>query len=150
MAEFQFKLDTVFKHRQMIEDQRQRELAKVLRQRMILLDQLRQMQASITDSKRDLRDGLVGAVDMDRVAHFARYSGQTTARAHAIVAKLATIERQAEVHRAQLLQATQDRKAIERLREKQFRKWKLEQDRREAAMLDEIGVGQYAHRMMSS
>lgn len=150
MAEFQFKLDTVLKQRQMIEDQRQRELAKSLRQKMILLDQLRQMQSTITDSKRDLRDGLVGKVDMDRVAHFARYSGQTTARAHAIVAKLATIERQAEAHRQQLVQATQDRKAIERLREKQFRKWKLEQERREAAMLDEIGVGQYAHRMMSS
>jgi len=150
MAEFQFKLDTVLQQRRMIEDQRQRELAKSLRQRMILLDQLRLMQTSITDSKRDLRDGLVGNVDMDRVAHFARYSGQTTARAQAIVSKLATIERQTEMHRQQLVEATQARKAIERLREKQFRKWKTEQDRREAAMLDEIGVGQFAFRMMTN
>ncbi len=150
MAEFHFKLDMVLQQRRMVEDQRQRELAKALRQRMILLDQLRQMQVTITDSKRDLREGLVGVVDMTAVAQFARYSGQTTARAQAIVTKLASVEKQAEMNRLQLIEATQARKAIERLREKQYRKWKTEQDRREAAMLDEIGVGQFAFRLMTS
>lgn len=148
MAEFQFKLEAVLQQRRTIEDQRQRDLAKVLRQRMILLDQLRSMQSTITQSKTDLRTGLIGEVDMNRVSQFARFSGQATARAHAIVAKLATIERQAEHARLHLVEATQARKAIERLREKQFRKWKTEQDRREAAMLDDIGVGQYAFRLV--
>ena len=148
MAEFLFKLEAVLQQRHTIEDQRQRDLAKVLRQRMILLDQLRSMQTTIIQSKTDLRTGLTGTVDMTRVAQFARFSGQATARAQAIVAKLATVERQAEQARLQLVEATQARKAIERLREKQHRKWKTEQDRREAAMLDEIGVGQYAFRLV--
>jgi len=149
MVEFLFKLETVLQQRRNIEDQRQRDLAKVLRQRMILLDQLKATQGTISQSKGDLRSGLIGRVDMDRVAGFARYSGQATARAHAIVAKLATVERQAEAARAVLLEATRARKAIERLRDKQFRKWKTEQSRREAAMLDEIGVGQYAFRLVT-
>lgn len=149
MAQFQFKLETVLEQRRAIEDKCQRELAKVLRQRMILLDQLRLMQSNIVQSKADLRDGLVGDVDMVRVAQFARYSGQTTVRAQAIVTRLATIERQAEMARQQLLESTQARKAIERLREKQYSKWKTEQDRREAALLDEMGVGQYAFRMVA-
>lgn len=148
MAEFLFKLEAVLQQRRTIEDQCQRDLAKVLRQRMILLDQLRAMQSTITQSKTDLRDGLVGTVDMDRVSHFARYTGQTAIRAQAIVTKLASIERQANTARNHLIAATQARKAIERLREKQHRKWKTEQDRREAAMLDEIGVGQYAFRLV--
>ncbi len=150
MAEFLFKLESVLQQRRTVEDQRQRDLAKVLRQRMILLDQLRAMQTTITQSKGDLKQGLVGKVDMGSVAQFARFSGQATARAHQIVAKLAVIERQAESARVQLVEAMRDRKAIERLREKQLRKWKTEQDRREAAMLDEIGVGQFAFRMMGN
>ncbi len=147
MPQFTFTLEVVLQQRRMQEDQCQRDLAKVLRQRMILMDQLRQMQSTITQSKLDLRTGLIGAVNMDAVSQFARFSAQTTVRARALVAKLAGVERQAEAARGKLLAATKARKAIERLRERKFRQWKLEQSRREGAMLDEIGVGRFAFRL---
>ncbi len=133
----------------MQEDQCQRELAKILRERMILLDQLRQMQTTITQSKSDLRSGLVGDVDVNAVAQFARFSAQTTVRARALVTRLAGMERQAEASRGRLIVATKARKALERLRERQFRKWRQEQLRRESAILDEIGVGRFAFNLAS-
>jgi len=94
MAQFQFRFKTLLKHRQRLEDQRQRELAQHLRTRMILHDQIREMQDTIRDSKRSMADGLVGKVDLTRVGQFARYSGHAAQRARQIVVKLAGLEKQ--------------------------------------------------------
>jgi flagellar export protein FliJ len=144
MAKFQFKLDPVLLQRRAREDICQRELAKALRQRMILQSQLRTMQQTITYSKRDLADGLVGRIDMDRVSHFARYSSQVTHRAHAIVSRLGGVEKQINTAREKLAQATRARKALDLLRERRHRQWRQQLDRREAAQLDELAVQRYA------
>jgi flagellar protein FliJ len=149
MAKFRFKFDTVLQQRRHAEDQCQRALAKVIRQRMILQNQLRSMQQTITRSKGDLRSGLVGRVDMDRVGHFARYSGQSTARAHAIVSKLAALEQPIAEARARLLDASRARRAMELLKERHLTEWRRQEERRESAQLDEIGVQAHARRAMA-
>ena len=60
MAQFVFKLEPVLQQRRLAEDQCQRDLAKVTRERMILLDQPRLMQTTIASSTRKLRDGPIG------------------------------------------------------------------------------------------
>lgn len=149
MAKFAFKLETVLQQRRNSEDERQRELAKLLRERMILLDQLRSIQSTITHSKSELRQSLTGSVDLMQVSQFARFSAQATGRAHAIVNRLAGVEQSVEAARARLIESTKARKAIERLREKQYRKWTDTQQRREAAELDEIGVGRHAMSLLA-
>ena len=116
---------------------------------MILLDQLRLMQTTITSSKRDLRDGLIGKVDMTRVGQFARFSGQSTVRAQQLVQRLAALEKRVQAAQQRLIEAAKARKAIERLRELHHQRWQQAQDRREAAMLDEMGVGAFAFRLMT-
>lgn len=143
MALFHFKFDLVLRQRQMEEDRCQRELAKVLRQRMIFQTQLRQMQETITTSKRGLASGLIGRVDLAQVASFARYSGQVAQRAQQLVLRLATLEKQIEQARQQLLRATRARQALELLRQRQYDRWRLEQERRERIELDEIAAQQF-------
>ncbi len=147
MPSFRFRLEVVLKHRMAVEDQRQRELAAVLRLRMILHEQLRLMQQTIVDSKRELAGGLVGPVDVDRITQFARYSGQVRQRAAAIVTRLAGAEKQIEAARQRLLEATKARKALELLRDRQREQWRREEDRREAAALDELAVQAYGRRL---
>lgn len=149
MAAFKFKLESVLRQRQMEEDQRQRDLAKLLRQRMIFHNELQTMQRSIVESKRDLAGGLVGRVDLGSVSGFARYSGQLAQRAHAIVARLAGLEKQIAPTRQRLIEASRARRAIERLRERHYRQWLLQMQRREASQLDEIGVTRFAYRVMA-
>ena len=144
MSKFKFQFESVWVQRRAQEEKCQRHLAKVLRQRMILRDQLRQMQQTITQSKQDLTEGLTGTVDLAGVSGFARYSGQVTQRAHAFVTRLAVVEKQIDTARATLLEATHGRRAIELLRDKRRRLWQQQQDRREAAQLDEIAVQRHA------
>ena len=144
MSTFKFQFESVWIQRRAEEEKSQRHLAKALRQRMIFRDQLRQMQQTITQSKRDLADGLTGTVDLARVSGFARFNGQVVQRAHAFVTRLAVVEKQIDTARATLLQATHARRAIELLRDKRRRQWQQQQDRREAAELDEIAVQRHA------
>lgn len=140
MAKFQFKLDPLLLQRRVEEDRCQRELAQSLRQRMILRDQLGTMQHTITQSKGRLSDGLVGALDVDRVLQFARYSGQVTQRAQGMVVKLAGLEKQIDTARQKLLEATRARKALELLRNRRYQEWRGHIERQQDAQQDEIGL----------
>lgn len=148
MAQFQFRFKTLLAHHRRVEDQRQRELAQHLRTRMILHDQIRDMQDTIRDSKQSMADGLVGKVDLTRVGQFARYSGHAAQRARQIVLRLAGIEKQIEVARTDLLDATKQRKSLELLRDKHEAQWRYEQDRRETNELDELATTRFARRLM--
>lgn len=148
MAKFQFRFQTLLAHHRRVEDQRQRDLAQQLRKRMILHDQIRDMQDTIRDSKRSMADGLVGTVDLTRVGQFARYSGHAAQRARQIVVKLAGLEQQIEQARQALLEASKQRKALELLRDKHEAQWRYEQNRRETNELDELATTRYARRLM--
>ena len=148
MATFRFEHEPVLFQRRTEEDHCQRELAKALRSRMILMDQLRRMQENISLSKRQLGDGLVGRVDVDQVSHFARYGGQVTQRAHEFVSKLAAVERQVTAARGSLAEATRARKSLESLRQKRYDQWLSQLHRREQAQLDEFASQRFARRLM--
>lgn len=149
MAKFVFQFEPLLRHRQAIEDQRQRELAQHLRSQMILQGQLRTMQQTIRDSKQQLGAGLVGRVDLSAISQFAGFSGHTTMRARQIVLRLAEIDKQIQVARQQLLDATRQRKALELLRDRQREIWRREQQRREDLELDEMANQRFAHQLMT-
>jgi len=148
MSKFRFKFQTLLAHHRRVEDQRQRDLAQQLRTRMILQDQIRDMQDTIRDSKQSMADGLVGKVDLNRVGQFARYSGHAAQRARQIVIKLAALEKKVEEARQTLLEATKQRKALELLRDKHEAKWQYEQNRKETNELDELASTRYARRIL--
>ena len=147
MARFRFRFETVLQHRRTLEDACQRDLAKQLRQRMILQSQLRGMQQTIVESKQQLGGALVGRVDMPRIAQFARYSGQTTQRAYALVAQLATIEKRIDQARRRLVEATRGRKAIDILRRRHYQRWLSEQERRQTVELDDLALQAHGRKV---
>ena len=143
MAGFYFKLQTVLTQRELIEQQRKRDLALCLKQRNDLYTELRSMQQTITDSKQQMRDSLVGSVNLQDVGQFARFSGQTTSHAYAIVKRIAMAEKQANEARDSLREATRSRKVIEILRDRQYQQWRQQHERRELAQLDETAIQQH-------
>jgi flagellar FliJ protein len=143
MPKFTFRYETLLRHRKDVEDQRQRELATRMRSRMIMTHELKSMQQNITGSKQQLGDALVGRVDLSRVGEFTRYNANATLRGRELVNKLAQLEQHIAVARQNLIQATQQRKALEQLREQDRLKWQRHQDRRETAELDDLAAQAY-------
>ncbi|MBL4700433.1 MAG: flagellar export protein FliJ [Phycisphaeraceae bacterium] len=148
MSKFVFKLETVLKQRQTVEDQLQRELAKLMRHRMIFHNQIRAIQTELSDSKGQLTAGLIGKVDLVSTSQFARFSAQSQLRAQTIVRQLARLENHIVQAQKQLVEAMRQRKALDLLRDKQYQQWKRAQLRREASRLDDLATQSYARRVV--
>jgi len=101
----------------------------------------------VRPAERAEGEALTG-VDLDRVSQFARYSAQTAIRAQQLVVEIARLEKQIETARERLAEAMRARKAMELLRDRQYARWKQEQDRREAAELDEMAVQAYVRNTL--
>lgn len=150
MATYQFSLEPLLKHRQAIEDRAQQDLAKILRQRMILMHQLSSEQQTILESRRELADGLQGTVDMNRVGHFARYSGQVTQLAQTMAVRLGKLESDLNRAHACLAEAMRERKSVELLKRRRYKQWRRRQRRQETAELDEIALMAHQYRALEA
>ena len=149
MQTFQFKYKVVLRQREVVEQQKQRALAKLMHQRNAMVSQLREMQETISESKRQAADGLVGTVDLGAIAGIARYSASCALQGNALVREIAQMETLVEQARNELIEASKNRKALELLRDRQRQAWDLEQRRMEAKRLDEQTTQAYAAKVMA-
>jgi flagellar FliJ protein len=140
MARFQFKLHAVARQRELIEEQKQRALAGLRMQMGVLEAEFRKLDGQMRVVNEDLRaNHLTGPLDVSYLVAHRRYVLATQRQGLALAQKMAALQRQIETARGELAEAAKNRKAIEKLREKQFGRWKEEQDRKEMAELDEVG-----------
>ena len=141
MARFTFKLQAVLHHRELIEREKQRELAKVQGQMVLLQEELRSLNQQMQETTQELvRDHLIGKLDLSYLAAHRRYVAATQRRAMELVQKMALVQRQVDEARAALAEAAKQCKIMEKLREKQMERWQQDQFRHEMAELDEIGT----------
>jgi flagellar FliJ protein len=147
MARFSFKLEPVLRHRRMIEDEHQRELAQLLREQMILESRMHVLQGEITRDKSSMGSALVGRVDVSRIRQHGAHQGRVAVHLQEIASRLFMLHRQIDDRRSQLIEATRARKAVEILKDKQYRRWRDEQNRRENRELDELSTQAYTRRM---
>ncbi len=77
---------------------------------------------------------------MQYIALEKRFVGNLHLKIALTLQKLAATEKKLAAARGELLTAAQARKVIERLKEKQFARWRMEQERKDAEAMDEIGT----------
>jgi flagellar FliJ protein len=149
MAAFEFQYKTVLRQREVIEQQKQRAFAKLIHRRNAMVAELRGMQETISQSKRDAADGLIGTVDLGAIAGIARYSASCALQGNTLVREIAQVESLVEQAKSELIEASKNRKALELLRDRQRQAWELEQRRMEATRLDEQTTQAYAAKVMA-
>ena len=140
MARFVFSLQPVLKARRRAEEELQRAVAQIERERMRLEDVLRGHQRSLVSDKNLLRAGLTGLIDARDLRLQANCARQIMRRAQQIVLELAGVYKRLEAARARLIEATRDRRAIELVRERRYEQFKAAIDKAETAALDELAV----------
>jgi flagellar FliJ protein len=138
MAKFVFRLEPLLKARKRREEQEQRALAELQRQRMALEDTLRHYQQRISHGKEALRGALAGALDMRALRLEAGASLHLVRKAQQVVLQLAGLGQRLASARASLIEARKRRRALELLRERRFEQWKRGLDKAEDAQLDEL------------
>jgi hypothetical protein len=137
MAKFSIELEAVLRRRALAEDQCQRELAKLLRERMILHHQFRRPQEPSAQSRRQAGGGVVVRANMDWLARSAPLGGTATQPCSQRMAlTLASLEQQIEASRARLGDAVRARHALELLRDRYVAMgWRRQEP------LEPVGVG---------
>jgi flagellar export protein FliJ len=141
LARFIFKLQAVLRQRELIEQQKQRALAGLGMQMEAMRRSLRDLEGRMRAVNDDLRTHrLVGTVDVAYLRAHRRYVVATQQQGLQLVRQMAALQQRIEQARAELAEAAKNHKAIQKLQEKQFERWKSEQDRREMADLDEVGM----------
>lgn len=152
---FRFRLQPVLDQRQRVEEQHQARFAEHERERLAMQQQLQAIQSDIARSQHDLRDRLArGSQEGEQggLAHVrmqANASLHLTMKAHQAALALAGAMRRLEIQRDELLKASAARKAVQLLKDKQHEAWRLEQNRREMAVLDEITSMREARRLQA-
>ena len=141
---FIFRLQAVLEQRERDEEQAKRALGVVERERMALEQFLKELQASIGQSRRELREELApdrgGGVRVTNVRLQAGASLHLAARARQGALELAGVYKRLEAARAALLRAKAARKAVQLLRDRRFAEWKLENRRSEDREADDLGI----------
>ncbi len=140
MARFVFALEPLLKARRRAEQQEQRALAQIERQRLGLQDTLRRHQHHITQGKGALRDALTGTIDLPTLRAQANSSVQVDRRARQVVLQLAGVHNRLETARVRLVEAMRHRRAMELLRDRRYEQFKTAQNKAETAALDELAV----------
>jgi flagellar FliJ protein len=138
MAKFTFKLQALLELRSREEDRLRMEYAKLVRARAGIEEFLRMQQGRITEQKSSMREQLVGRVDTDALRTHAHGVLGVMREAQTAAIELAGLARRQEKARAELVSAQGRRRAVELIRERRLSEWKVEQERREVADLDDL------------
>jgi len=150
MARFVFSLEAVLRQRKHVEEERQRAFAVVQAQMSTMQNELKAMGSEMQRALEDLRQNhLTGKIDLAFLAAHRRFTAAMQRKAVTLTQRIALFQRQVDEARAALAEAAKNRKAIEKLREKQFEQWRADLHRKELAELDEIGM-QLAYRSTGS
>jgi flagellar protein FliJ len=141
MAGFEFRLEALLTHRQQIEKEKQRRVAQIQQDIQAVMRQIQDAQTRIRAENRTLGvKELTGRLDMHYISNEKRFVGALTMRIALAMQKIAALEQTLGEARRELLTAARARKVIEKLKERQFARWRQEQERQEAAIMDEIGT----------
>jgi flagellar export protein FliJ len=111
-----------------------------------LEEKLRRQQDAIGQSKKTWRGSLVGRIDIASLRLQAASALGSVRQAQQLVLQLAGVHQRLEAARCELIEATKARRAIERLKERRFERWKTDLEKAETARLDELATNGAAAR----
>lgn len=141
MARFHFQLDGVLRHRERLEKDRQHDLAIAQTEMAHLQSELAALDAEVKRNTSDVRDHhLLGNLKISFLAAHRRYMLVMQRKIIAQAQKMA--QQQAMVDRARLalVEASKQKKILEKLRERQQAAWAEKAHRRENSELDELAT----------
>jgi flagellar export protein FliJ len=137
MKRFVFKLEGVRRLRQQQEQAVQVELARIMRERNAVVEQIAVSRTAEADLYEYLRQPGRSAAEM---AHVARYGTWHRQQIFNLGVKLRQYDKGVELVRDRLTTARAKREALDRLHDQQLAAWRAAAQREEQAELDEIAT----------
>ncbi len=138
-----FSMEPVLRYRQQLEDEARQKLFASLKKEEEIHAELKRTTDSLTGLYADLTFERTQGTTVDRLLLFEHQIVFKQEKIDLLQTDLEKQEQVVERRRRHLLQASQDKKALEKLKEQQNLAYKKYRDKKEAIMLDEIAVLRY-------
>ena len=147
MRRFRFRLQSVLEHRLRQEEVAQVELSQAKTAQLKEENALQALHAAEAAAIAELeRQRFTGRLDIEALqlglGYLDALKGQILRQTHVV----ARAQQHAEAKRQELVARVQERKTLERLRERQLETFTREQNRLEAREADELVIMRHAHR----
>lgn len=141
---FEFSLQPVLDHREALERQQQVAVARARSVRDAAEAKVRALQNELLAERATQRQVAAGdergMVAVERVKLAASASLHAMVKLQRAAIELAGAQQRLSATQVKLLAARVARKGVETLKERQRRRWLMEQDRRETAAIDDLNV----------
>src|SRR5947209_18464341 len=141
MPKFTFQLQGVLRHREMIEQEKQRAFALAQAERAAAQAEIKRLDETVQQALADLRaNHLTGSLDLSFLAAHRRFMLAMQRQGIELMQKLQAAQKKVEAAQIELAEAAKQRKIMEKLRERQQARWNADAERRESAELDEVAM----------
>ena len=140
MATFRFKLQALLDLRIREEETSRKAFSTLMGQKHDIEQRLIGHQQMIQQGKELMRSGMVGTVDARALRMQSHAALGLMREAQAAAIALAGLGKRIQGARTKLDNARSRRRAVEILRERRYEEWKLQEERREVATLDDLAI----------
>jgi flagellar FliJ protein len=147
MAKFKFKLETVLKVKTRIEDLRKRELQVAEVERQQAKKQLLERQDEVADTIKTYRESCQQKLDLYLATNYHKFLIWRNKQVELADQYLNACNNKVSRTRQKLVEASKEKKIVEKLKEKAFEDYKAAELNLEIKFLDELGTGQFARRI---
>ena len=143
---FRFRLQSVLRYKEKVEDDRKLELAALLTEKAEQEQRLVALDAERERVRAEVLGGMKGEVDVDAVARGLRHVDWLDDCRRRQAELIAELGHRVETKRQEVVEAMQERQALERLRERDRASYEAEQLHVEQTMMDEVATSRHFQR----
>jgi len=148
MPKFKFKLQPVLEHRQKKEDIFKKELAEVKKRfesEKLLLEELKQ---KLFDLQSELREKQKSSFEISDIAAYSSYIDRVEGEIELKIIKLTEIAEDVKKAQKRLLEASKDKKILEKLHERKYEEFQKELERIEQGLIDELATIRHGRKQL--
>jgi len=138
MAKFKFKLNSILKLNESIEDQKKNEFRKAAMQLEIEREKLKNLFIDKESSVISYQKAVKEHIDPIKSDMLVKYINLVNKRIDAQKIEVKKWEEILEEKRLELVEATKEKKKLEKLKEKQFEQYIIDEKREEQKITDEV------------
>jgi len=149
MPRFKFKLQPVLEHRRKKEDILKKELAevkKLFESEKSLLEKLRQR---LFDLQSELREKQKSSFEISDITNYSNYIDRVEDEIELQIIKLTGIAEDVKKAQKRLLEASKDKKVLEKLHERKHEEFQKEIERIEQSLIDELATIRHGRKQLT-
>jgi len=137
---FRFRYESLLNYKRHLKEMAQVELAKSMEQLQVAQEALRNLTTEYTRTTGALGQGLRSGITAPRLKNYSEYLSRLKEEIGQKALQVAEWEEVVEKRRRALLEKDKEWKIMDKLKERDFRKWKADREAKERLNLDEMAI----------